>query len=61
VAALTGWAVLGERVAPTTVLGFLVVFAGFLVVQRRTLATELGRRRRATEGASGYPFESAND
>ncbi len=62
VAALTGWAVLGERVAPTTVLGFLVVFAGFLVVQRRTLATELSRRRRrATEGASGYPFESAND
>ena len=62
VAALTGWAVLGERIAPTTVLGFLVVFAGFLVVQRRTLTNELRRRRRhGTEGAAGYPFESAND
>ena len=39
VAALTGWAVLGETVAPTTALGFVVVFAGFAVVQRRALVT----------------------
>ncbi|AUV83328.1 EamA family transporter [Salinigranum rubrum] len=41
VAALTGWAVLGETVAPETGVGFVVVFAGFAVVQRRALVEGL--------------------
>jgi drug/metabolite transporter (DMT)-like permease len=46
VAAVTGWAFLGETVALTTGVGFLVVFAGFAVVQRRTLVVEFGGLRR---------------
>ncbi len=41
VAALTGWAVLDETVAPETAVGFVVVFAGFAVVQRRALVEGL--------------------
>lgn len=41
VAALTGWLVLGERLGPLDVLGFLVIVAGFALLKRRALAAEL--------------------
>lgn len=44
VAALTGWALLGEPVAFSTVVGLVVVFAGFAVVQREVLLAELRTR-----------------
>jgi len=49
-AALGGWVVLGERLAPTTVVGFCSVVAGFALLERDALRTELGRLREA--GAS---------
>ncbi|WP_372912257.1 DMT family transporter [Salinigranum sp.] len=63
VAALTGWAVLGERVAPETALGLVVVFAGFAVVQRRVLVRS-GRRwlgRGVDAPALDGAFEAADD
>jgi drug/metabolite transporter (DMT)-like permease len=47
-AALTGWLVLGAGLSATTVLGFLVVVAGFGIVERETVRTELCRLRRLT-------------
>jgi drug/metabolite transporter (DMT)-like permease len=41
VAAVAGVVILGESVAPTTVLGFLVVAAGFALVESGTLAAEV--------------------
>jgi drug/metabolite transporter (DMT)-like permease len=63
VAALTGWAVLGETVAPTTVVGFVVVFAGFAVVQRRALTGALrGRFGHGAETPSfNGSFETVDD
>jgi len=43
VAAVVGWALLGETVDATTALGFLVIFAGFCLVKRDTLREELSR------------------
>jgi len=37
VAALLGWALLGESFGLTTVAGFLLIFSGFVLVQRRAL------------------------
>lgn len=37
VAALLGWTLLGESFGLTTVAGFLLIFAGFVLVQRRAL------------------------
>jgi len=42
VAALTGWLVLGQPLAPVAVLGFALVVLGFALVERRALAEELG-------------------
>lgn len=47
VAALGGWLLLGERVAPTTVVGFGVIVCGFALVKRDALWEELARRRSA--------------
>ncbi|WP_135821780.1 DMT family transporter [Halostella litorea] len=46
-AALTGWVALGESLTAATVVGFVVVFAGFALVKRRALQAEL-RARTAT-------------
>ncbi|WP_440007744.1 DMT family transporter [Halomicrococcus sp. SG-WS-1] len=46
-AALSGWLFLDERVTLATVVGFLVIFAGFCLVKRRALARELPRLRAA--------------
>jgi drug/metabolite transporter (DMT)-like permease len=41
-AALSGWLVLGEELFdPNTVIGFVVIFVGFLVVKRRAVAREV--------------------
>lgn len=44
-AALTGWLLLGETVSPWTAIGFLVVVAGFGLVERDTIRDELDRFR----------------
>jgi drug/metabolite transporter (DMT)-like permease len=46
-AALTGWAFLGELPTVYTVVGFVVIFAGFLLLKRESLRRELPRIRRA--------------
>jgi len=40
-AAVGGWAVLGEPVAPRTVAGFAIIVVGFALVKRRAIAAEL--------------------
>ncbi|MFB6094200.1 MAG: DMT family transporter [Halanaeroarchaeum sp.] len=45
-AALSGWVFLAETLTPTTVLGFLVIFAGFWLIKREALASEVDRLRR---------------
>jgi drug/metabolite transporter (DMT)-like permease len=45
VAILVGWAALAEAVEATTVVGFLVITAGFALLERRELAAELARYR----------------
>jgi drug/metabolite transporter (DMT)-like permease len=45
-AALSGWAVLGEEPGAPTAAGFVLIFAGFLLLKRRTLREELPRLRR---------------
>ena len=42
-AAIGGWVVLGETIALRTVLGFVVITAGFVLVKHEALAAELGR------------------
>ncbi|WP_227354098.1 DMT family transporter [Haladaptatus salinisoli] len=44
-AALSGWVVLGESVAGSTVAGFVVIVAGFALVKRRALADALRNSR----------------
>ncbi|WP_435183917.1 DMT family transporter [Halobellus sp. EA9] len=44
-AALAGWLALGESLAPTTVAGFAVIFAGFVLVKRAAIRAELRRWR----------------
>ncbi len=41
-AALAGWAWLGEVIDAPTVVGFVVIVAGFVLVKRRALAREVG-------------------
>lgn len=45
-AALSGWLLLGAAVSGWTVVGFLVVVAGFALVERNTLRTEARRLQR---------------
>ncbi|MBB6644995.1 EamA family transporter [Halobellus ruber] len=45
-AALVGWVVLAEVPTITTAVGFVVIFAGFVLVKRRAIRAELPRLRR---------------
>jgi drug/metabolite transporter (DMT)-like permease len=45
VATIAGVAVLGESITLTTVVGFLVVFVGFVLLKRRAIATLVAERR----------------
>ena len=47
-AALVGWLALAEGLAPSTVAGFVLVVAGFVLVKRRALRSILRRRASAT-------------
>jgi len=40
-AAISGWLVLDETLAPLSVVGFLVIFGGFVLVKREALQNEL--------------------
>ncbi|WP_144904841.1 DMT family transporter [Halobellus captivus] len=40
-AAVSGWIALQESLAPRTVLGFAIIFTGFVLVKRRTIRAEL--------------------
>ena len=51
VATVVGVAVLGESITALTVLGFLVVFAGFVVLKRRAIADLAGDTRRVVTQA----------
>jgi drug/metabolite transporter (DMT)-like permease len=44
VAAVVGWIVLGERPAPRTAVGFVIVALGFALIERRGLRAEYRRR-----------------
>ncbi len=59
VAALGGWAFLGETITPTTVAGFLVVFAGFAILNREQLGRMLAARRRSV-GKGRSPDRTAS-
>jgi drug/metabolite transporter (DMT)-like permease len=49
-AAVSGWLFLGEIIGVPTVVGFLVIFAGFVLIKRRALAEEFeGIRRSVVE------------
>ncbi|WP_101294220.1 DMT family transporter [Halegenticoccus soli] len=53
VAALAGWAALGERITATTAVGFLVIFAGFGLLKWDALFPRIVRlQARAGRGAS---------
>lgn len=52
VAALGGWVFLGEAITPATVVGFLVVFAGFAILNRERLERELAGLRGSFEDGS---------
>lgn len=45
VAAVSGWLVFGSAITATTFVGFLVIFAGFVLLNRDVLAAELRRAR----------------
>ena len=53
VATVTGLVFLAETPTVHTVAGFGLVLAGFLLVKRRALREELGRRRRSTASGDG--------
>ncbi|WP_323190580.1 EamA family transporter [Halostella sp. PRR32] len=46
-AAVSGWLFLGEIIGVPTVVGFLVIFAGFVLIKRRALTEEVEGIRRA--------------
>lgn len=62
VATLGGWALLDEHVSVWTFAGFLVIFAGFALIGRGPILTELSRvHRTLTETAAGeQPRDSQN-
>jgi drug/metabolite transporter (DMT)-like permease len=49
VASVTAWLLLGEELAATTLVGFGVILAGFAVLQRARLRSEIGRFRGTVE------------
>jgi drug/metabolite transporter (DMT)-like permease len=56
VAVLIGWAWLGETLSPLSLVGFAVVFAGFVVLESEALAATLveGRRWLAVRNVGGH-------
>ena len=54
-AALVGWLYLGEAVDATTVVGFLLIAAGFVLVKRRALREEFAHVRRASSRSHDPP------
>jgi len=60
-AALTGWLFLGSVIDAATVLGFVVVVAGFALVERETLREELRRARRRRRGTDPESSASSVD
>jgi drug/metabolite transporter (DMT)-like permease len=48
-AALSGWAFLSELPTPATGVGFLLIFAGFVLIKRRAIRQELPRLGRSAE------------
>ncbi|MFB6224576.1 MAG: DMT family transporter [Haloarcula sp.] len=58
-AALMGWLVLGAAVSVWTAVGFLVVVAGFALIERQKLSAEVSRLRRRVRGTS--PPSSLSD
>ncbi|WP_096389784.1 DMT family transporter [Halopenitus persicus] len=44
-AALSGWVFLSEAITPATIVGFLFIFAGFLLVKRDAIRAEVARQR----------------
>jgi drug/metabolite transporter (DMT)-like permease len=52
-AALSGWAFLDETPTLATAVGFLVIFAGFLLIKRRAIGRELVNVRRGSRPHSG--------
>ncbi|ADJ13778.1 DMT family transporter [Halalkalicoccus jeotgali] len=53
VAAIGGWAVLGEAITVTTVAGFLVVFAGFALINREQLGRRLSTHQQSNAFDAG--------
>ncbi|MDS0222749.1 EamA family transporter [Haloarcula sp. S1AR25-5A] len=51
-AALMGWVLLGSAVSLWTFVGFLVVVAGFVLIERETLRAELRRLYRRLDGTA---------
>lgn len=49
-AALTGALFLGEVIDAITVVGFVIIFAGFVLLKRRAIANELPRLRGVLSG-----------
>lgn len=47
VALSIGWAMLGEQVSPSSVVGFVVILVGFLVMEEREIVAELSHFRGA--------------
>jgi drug/metabolite transporter (DMT)-like permease len=54
-AALVGWLLLGAAVSRWTAIGFLVVVAGFAVVERTALRTEIRRLQSQERGSESTP------
>ncbi len=44
-AAISGWLFLAEGLSVTTVVGFVLIFAGFVLIKRRAIQDELRRQR----------------
>jgi drug/metabolite transporter (DMT)-like permease len=46
-AAVSGWLVLGETIDLSSILGFVVIFGGFVLIKRKAIVEELPRLRTA--------------
>ncbi|WP_396276132.1 DMT family transporter [Haloarcula sp. 1CSR25-25] len=60
-AALMGWALLGSSVSLWTLVGFLVVVAGFALIERATIRMELRRLYRRFEETSSQQTPPCDD
>ncbi|KYH25192.1 putative DMT superfamily transporter inner membrane protein [Halalkalicoccus paucihalophilus] len=58
VAALGGWVFLGEAITPVTIVGFLVVFAGFAILNHGWIGRELAGLR-SSFGTDAHSSEGA--